>query len=67
MRVSCAYAVRKGLTAHMAAQIRPARRPKRLQPAHMPPGIEHSAMNIDIACVARGPSPKTSIQSDSSM
>ena len=67
MRVSCAYAVRNGLTAHIAAQKRPARRPKRLQPAHSPPGIASSDTATDSAWVAAGPSPTRSIQTDSSM
>jgi hypothetical protein len=67
MRVSCAYAVRNGLTAHIAAQKRPARRPKRLQPAHSPPGIARSATATESAWVAPGPSPTRSIQTDSSM
>jgi hypothetical protein len=67
MRVSCAYAVRKGLTAQSAAQKSPARRPNRLQPAHSPPGIATSAIAADSAWVAAGPSPTTSIQTDSSM
>jgi hypothetical protein len=67
MRVSWAYAVRNGLTAHMAAQKSPARRPKRLQPAHRPPGIASSETATESACVSAGPSPKTSIQLDRSM
>ena len=67
MRVSCAYAVRNGLTAQSAAQIRPARRPNRLQPAHRPPGIASSEIATDSPWVSAGPSPKASIQADSSM
>ena len=67
MRVSCAYPVRKGLTAQSAAQIRPARRPNRLQPAHRPPGIATSAIATDSAWVSAGPLPNTSIQTESSM
>ena len=67
MRVSCAYEVRNGLTAQSAAQKSPARRPKRLQPAHMPPGIAISEIATDSAWVSAGPSPKRSIQTDSSM
>jgi hypothetical protein len=67
MRVSCANCVRNGLTAHSAAQTRPARRPNRLQPAHMPPGTETSAMNTDSAWVSPGPLPTRSIQTESSM
>ena len=67
MRVSCAYWVRNGLTAQSAAQKSPARRPKRLQPAHIPPGIAMSEMATDSACVAAGPSPTMSIQTESSM
>ena len=49
MRVSCAYAVRNGLTAQSAAQISPARRPNRLQPAHRPLGTASSAIATDSA------------------
>jgi hypothetical protein len=67
MRVSCAYCVRNGLTAHSAAHMRPARRPNRLQPAHMPPGTDTSAVRTESAWVSPGPFPTTSIQTDSSM
>ena len=67
MRVSCAYAVRKGLKAQSAAQIKPARRPNRLQPAHRPPGTASSAIATDRPCVSAGPLPMTSIQTESSM
>ena len=67
MRVSCAYWVRNGLTAHIAAQKSPARRPKRLQPAHRPPGMASSEIATDSACVSAGPSPTRSIQTESSM
>jgi hypothetical protein len=67
MRVSCANCVRNGLTAQSAAHTSPARRPKRLQPAHMPPGTDTSAIATESACVSPGPLPTRSIQIDSSM
>ncbi len=67
MRVSCAYPVRKGLTAQSAAQMRPARRPNRLQPAHIPPGMASSEMATDRAWVSAGPLPNRSIQTASIM
>jgi hypothetical protein len=67
MRVSWAYCVRNGLTAQSAAQISPARRPNRLQPAHSPPGTATSAIATESAWVSPGPSPTRSIQTESSM
>ena len=62
MRVSCAYVVRNGLNAASAAQIRPARRLNRVQPAHRPPGTAISEMATDSPWVADGPLPNSSIQ-----
>ena len=61
IRVSMAYAVRNVLIAHRTAMYRPARRPNRLHPAHIPAGM-HSNPNVsDRACVADSLVPNTLI------
>ena len=67
IRVSCAYTVRNGLNAARAAQIRPARRLNRVQPAHRPPGTAIREMATDSPWVSDGPLPKTCIQTCSIM
>ena len=66
IRLSCAYAVRNVLNAHRIAMYTPARRPNRLQPAHMPAGMHSSPNTSDSACVAASLAPKMLIHTCSS-
>ena len=66
IRVSCAYAVRNVLNANRTAAYRPARRPNRLQAAHVPAGMHSSPNNSDSECVAASLAPNTLIHTCSS-
>ena len=66
IRVSWAYAVRNVLNANRTAAYRPARRPNRLQPAHMPAGMHSSPNSSDSEWVAASLAPNTLIQTCSS-
>jgi hypothetical protein len=61
MRASCAYALSIGLTAKSAAHMRPARSPKRLQPAQSATGTDSSAGSSDSTWTLTTPSPNSAI------
>ena len=66
MRASCAYSVRKGRTAAIAAQIQPASRPKRLRPAQSAAGTVRSAKTTDGVRSATSLVPASSVHACSS-
>ena len=66
IRVSCAYCVRNALNANRTPAMTPARRPNRLQPAHIPTGTVSTPNSSDSECVDASLVPKMLIQTCSS-
>ncbi len=67
MRPSCAYWVRKGLTAVNSAAIHAVRRPNSVQPAQNATGMVSVANSSDSACTLSSDRPATPSQKCSSV